>query len=59
MREAFTEVDDFKETVSFMELRDLLHHHGVPTQKTEERANLAIKKIGEGAIEKALHSRNP
>ena len=42
-----------------MELRDLLHHHGVPTEKTEERANLAIKKIGEGAIEKALHCRNP
>ena len=42
-----------------LELRDLLHHHGVPSEKTEERATLAIKKIGEGAIEKALHSRNP
>ena len=42
-----------------LELRDLLHHHGVSLEKTEESATLAIKKIGEGAIEKALHSRNP
>lgn len=40
------------------ELRDLLHRHGVPTEKTEERASLAIKKIGGGPIEAALNSRN-
>lgn len=41
-----------------LELRDLLHHHGVPMEKTEERATLAIKKIGASAIEKALRSHN-
>ena len=42
-----------------LELRDILHHHGVPLEKTEERATLAIKKIGESALAKALSSRNP
>ena len=41
-----------------MELRDLLHQHGVPAEKTEERASLALKKIGGEAIEAALRSRN-
>ena len=42
-----------------LELREVLQHHGVPTEKTEERASLAIKKMGAGAIEKALRNRNP
>jgi len=41
-----------------LELRDILHHHGVPLEKTEERACHAIKKIGEGPITTALRSRN-
>lgn len=41
-----------------IELRDILHHHGVPMEKTEERAHLALKKMGAAAIGAALQSRN-
>ena len=40
-------------------LRDLLKSHGVPDQRTEERARLAIDRIGLSAVRNALNSKNP
>ncbi len=39
-------------------LRDILHEHGVPEDRTEERANLAINKIGLTRLQQALQARN-
>ena len=39
-------------------LRDILHEHGVPEDRTEERANLAINKIGLPRLQQALQARN-
>ncbi len=41
------------------QLRDLLEAHGVPSERTEERATLAISKIGGMKIQEALATRNP
>ena len=40
-------------------LRDLLRDHGVPDERTEERAVLALEKIGSGRLREALASKNP
>ena len=40
-------------------LRDILSGHGVPEDRTEERALAGIKKLGQTQIENALSSRNP
>lgn len=40
-------------------LRDLLHQHGVPEDRTEERALAALTKIGEPRIREALSGKNP
>jgi len=39
-------------------LRDVLHSHGVPENRTEERAHLAIQKIGAAKLQEAVESRN-
>ena len=39
-------------------LRDILHGHGVPEDRTEERAHLAIQKIGAAKLQEAVDSRN-
>ena len=40
-------------------LRDVLKDHGVPEDRTEERATLALEKIGTTKLKEALHSRHP
>ena len=40
-------------------LRDILKNHGVPDNRTEERATLAMDKIGIQAVRAALNSKNP
>jgi len=40
-------------------LRDILTNHGVPDNRTEERATLAMDKIGIQAVRAALNSKNP
>ena len=40
-------------------LRDILAGHGVPEDRTEERALAGIKKLGQAQVESALESRNP
>ena len=39
-------------------LRDVLHEHGVPDDRTEERATMAIAKIGLPRLQEALSSKN-
>ena len=39
-------------------LRDILHNHGVPEDRTEERATMAINKIGLGRLQEALSAKN-
>ena len=39
-------------------LRDVLQEHGVPDERTEERATLALSKMGTQRIQEALASRN-
>eukprot|EP00435_Cladocopium_sp_Y103_P074350 s200_g48.t1 len=41
------------------ELRDILGLHGVPPDRTEERAKAAIEKIGQSRLREALQSKNP
>lgn len=40
-------------------LRDILSGHGVPEERTEERALAGLKKLGHHLIEQALGSNNP
>ena len=39
-------------------LRDILAGHGVPTERTEERALAGLKKLGHTAIQTAMESHN-
>lgn len=39
-------------------LRDVLHEHGVPDDRTEERATMAIAKIGIPRLQEAVASKN-
>lgn len=40
-------------------LRDLLKNHGVPDDRTEERARAALDRLGANRIHDALHSKSP
>jgi hypothetical protein len=40
-------------------LRDILREHGVPDDRTEERARAALDKIGATRLRDAVQSRNP
>lgn len=40
-------------------LRDLLQQHGVPESRTEERAMVALSKMGLPGLMEALNNRNP
>lgn len=46
------------DTTLLWTLRDILEAHGVPASRTEERANLAVSKIGAVRIQEALNARN-
>ena len=40
------------------QVRDLLHRHGVPEDRSEERVHLAMKKLGQDKIKSAMDSKN-
>ena len=46
------------DTTLLWTLRDILEAHGVPASRTEERANLAVSKVGAVRIQEALNARN-
>ena len=50
--------EDADEYQVLRELQDELSKHGVPPEKTEERATLGIKKMGLNAVQMALRSKN-
>lgn len=50
---------DLKDPTVLWPLRDVLQQHGVPEDRTEERALAALTKIGESRLREALMSKNP
>eukprot|EP00435_Cladocopium_sp_Y103_P048746 s1330_g14.t1 len=44
---------------TMLQLKEILHKHGVPTHRSEERALTAIQKIGLPGLLTALQSKNP
>ena len=50
--------DDEEEQLMIFQLQEILSRHGVPAEKTDERAHMAMKKIGMKPIAAALKAKN-